>query len=287
MKKRLIVLGISLLLCFLFFHFVSNETINATDKNPYAVPTFECLGIYYKVKSDDLGECKVSFKQSGTDEWKEVISLWFDKRDLEYRGSIVGLTPDTEYDIRLRCGGKEVIFQTKTRSENIPVGKTTYLKGGVMVDMIHITESGSPDGWHLITAEPGSRTIIDCQGIIKQENMTNYNIVIDASYVIVRGLELKNARIHGIFIKEGVHDIVIEDCRITHWGRQAGSWLFGDRIGNYDSAIYSEKSTSGLIIQRNLIEDPRGASNDWDTGHPIGPQAISLFNTRGRHIIRY
>jgi hypothetical protein len=36
-----------------------------------------------------------------------------------------------------------------------------------------------------------------------------------------------------------------------------------------------------------LIEKPRGASNDWDTGHPAGPQAITLINSSGGNVIRY
>ena len=36
-----------------------------------------------------------------------------------------------------------------------------------------------------------------------------------------------------------------------------------------------------------MIENPRGASNDWDTGHPAGPQAITLINSSGGNVIRY
>ena len=283
MKKDSVTFSLLIPLVLLFslrFYSTANSSVIQTNKNPYAVATFECLGIYYKVDSDTLGECRVSYRKSGTEEWRDVIPLWFDKRDYEYRGSIVGITPDTEYDIRLKCGNKEIIFQGQTRSELIPVAKTTFLEGGVTDDILHITESGNQGGWHLITPAPGSKRVID------PENSTDYNVIIDASYVILRGVELKNARIHGILIKEGVHDVVIEDCRITFWGRCGGPRSFGN-IGGGDSAIRADKGTYGLIIQRNLIQNPRGASSDWDTGHPSGPQAVTIINSKGGNIIRY
>ncbi|HUV12444.1 MAG TPA: right-handed parallel beta-helix repeat-containing protein, partial [Acidobacteriota bacterium] len=250
------------------------------NDNPYAVATFECIGIYYKVNSNQLGECKVSFRESGAPQWNDTLPLWFDSRDSEYRGSIVGLTPDTEYEIRLTRGGMSTQLTARTRSEALKVGKTTYLKPGVLSETVHIKEPGQPDSWHLVMSEVGSKTTIDPQ------NTADYNIVVEAPYVILRGLELKNARVHGVLIKEEVHDVVVEACRITHWGRSGGSRSFGN-VGSSDSAIYAEVGTSRLVLQRNLIENPRGASNDWDTGHPSGPQGITLINSRGGNIIRY
>jgi hypothetical protein len=47
------------------------------------------------------------------------------------------------------------------------------------------------------------------------------------------------------------------------------------------------KGRGHLVIQRNLIEYPRSGANDWETGHPSGPQGISLINSRGGNVIRY
>jgi len=247
------------------------------EENPHAVATFECLGIYYKVEND-LGECAVRYRKAGAGEWKDAMPLWFDSRDSEYRGSLVGLAPGTRYEIGLGCEGKETVFKAETRSEDFPVGKTTYLKGGVSDETVIITEPGRADAWHLVTPEPGAKTVID------PEKTTDHNIVVKAPYVIVRGLELKNAIKDAVLIEEGVHDVVIEDCHITLWGR-------GDRrmayLGYGDSGVRAGGETSGLVIQRNLIEHPSGWSNDWDTGHPSGPQAVTLWNSKGGNIIRY
>ena len=279
MKILILLCSIALVMSFCSDSFAGGLNVSA-DQNPYAVATFECLGVYYKTDDQKPGECEVLYKKGGTDEWKNASPLWFDERDREFRGSIVGLTPDTDYEIRLRHNGEDISLRAKTRSEYFPVGRTTFLKDGVTGAKIHITESGTPDAWHLVTPADGARTVID------PENFKAYNVVIDASYVIVRGLEFKNAATHAVVITEGKHDVVVEDCRITHWGRGGGPISFGNKGGG-DSAIRADKGTSRLIIQRNLIEHPRGGSNDWTTGHPNGPQAITLYNSKGGNIIRY
>jgi hypothetical protein len=49
-----------------------------------------------------------------------------------------------------------------------------------------------------------------------------------------------------------------------------------------DSGIWADEGTQYVTIQRNLIEDPRGSANDWTTGHPAGPQGISIIQSKGR-----
>jgi hypothetical protein len=49
----------------------------------------------------------------------------------------------------------------------------------------------------------------------------------------------------------------------------------------------AESGTRNLTLQRNLIEHPRGASNDWETGHPAGPQGISILRSLGGNVVRY
>src|SRR5208337_3039251 len=105
-------------------------------------------------------------------------------------------------------------------------------------------------------------------------------------YVILRGLELKNAAIDGVLIRPGVQHVVVEDCHITGWGRVGGARAWGVMTG-MDSGVYAENDAGHLVIQRNLIEYPRSGSNDWESGHPDGPQGVSLIDSRGGNIIRY
>lgn len=243
---------------------------------PTAISTFECIGLYYP--SENPSACTVQYRPIKTNSWQQALPLVYDPRNQEHRGSIVGLSPNTEYEIQLTHNNTFQTLKTRTLNDQFPIGKTTHITS--QATTLEITESGTEKGYHLFTPPPKTRTTFDVG------NQAENNIVIDADYIIIRGLELKNAGIHSIRIANGRHHIIIEDCRITFWGRIGGPKTFGNE-GNYDSAIYAGRGAGHLVIQRNRIEDPRGGSNDWDTGHPAGPQAISLSNSSGNNIIRY
>jgi len=249
---------------------------NDASENLYTVPTFECISFYYN--SADQGEGRIFYKPAAGKDWFSALDPVYDKKDRQYRGSIVRLIPNTAYEIKLRLKSGEVITEVKTLNENLPVGKTTLLNSAAQP--VIISESGTSSAWHLVKNAERSHVTIDVR------NSSDYTAVIDADYVILRGIEFRNAAKHGILIKEGRHHIVIEECRISFWGRIGGPKSFGNE-GNTDSGIYAETGAGHLIIQRNLIENPRGCSNDWDTGHPAGPQAISLINSGGGNVIRY
>ncbi len=271
--------NINLLLFILLFTTTDVSTLYSADEDTFrAVATYECIGLYFK--SPDLGLCRVRFRQKGTSTWRDGYPLVHDRRDNEYRGSIVGLEPDTVYDIKITLNNKSSDLICTTKNDRFPIGKTTYLKAGIHAEPLRITESGTPEGYHLIMPAKDSKATIDVR------NADEYTCVIDADYVILRGVEFRNAAIHGLLIKSKRHDNVIEDCRFTFWGRIGGPRTYGNQ-GGTDSAIYAERGVGNLTIQRNLIENPRGGSNDWDTGHPAGPQAISLINSTGGNVIRY
>ncbi|MCW5977173.1 MAG: right-handed parallel beta-helix repeat-containing protein [Bryobacteraceae bacterium] len=253
-------------------------TASGADPEAWAAPTFESLGLYYNRGAAPEG-CRVHYRPAGG-EWREGYPLAYDERERQYRGSLVGLTPDTEYAIRLEAGGDRVEFQARTRSETFPIGRTTYLDGGTTDQPLVIREGGTADGWHLIAPAPGKRSVSDVF------NLADYNVVVEADYVILRGLELKNAAIHGVLIRGGVQHVVVEDCHITGWGRAGGARVWGVLTGS-DSAVYAENDAGSLVIQRNLIEYPRGGANDWESGHPSGPQGVTLIDSRGGNVIRY
>jgi len=271
---------LSLLILMVFnCNLVFNQVISENQKNPYAVTTFECAGIYFKTK--EAGACNIRYKPVNADSWKKGLDLVYDSRDGEYRGSIIRLNPDTEYQAELITSSGKASLKFKTRSDVFPVGKTTILTEGESDKTIKITESGTPDAYHLVTIPEKSKTTLNLK------NVSDNGIVIDADYVIVRGVEIRNPVIHGIRILKNRHDIVIERCYIAFWGRIGGPRTYGNIEGGSDSGIFAEEGTGNLTIQRNLIEDPRGASNDWETGHPNGPQGITIIQSKGGNVIRF
>ena len=138
----------------------------------HAVATYECIGLY--LKSPDLGPCDVRFRQDGTSAWREGYPLVFDPRDNQYRGSIVGLQPDTSYSVKITLNGKSYELVCKTRTDSFPIGKITYLESRIRSKPLVITESGTAEGYHLITPAKDSKATIDVR------NAENYTCVIDA-----------------------------------------------------------------------------------------------------------
>ncbi len=314
-KKFVRLLPIFLLAAMLF-----SVTGKAEAAGPSAVPTFNSLGIYWSpAEGSGSVECLVQYRIAGALDWKSGLSLWYDDRDDEYRGSIVELLPGTSYDIKLELDGEGItqIFQVSTWKENFPIAQTIELAENSGSTLI-INQSGTPNGYILYTYGSAGSATIDVAGA------SDMNIEINASYIIIRGLTLRNAARHAIKILGDNHDIVIEKCDISGWG------LISDTSGgeiwgyNYDSAIYAWDDTSPpsytkiyegqpvndvmrVIVQRNWFHHPRSDSNAWDEirwdsqqcidnynndgdkarCHPKGPQVVSLVNTAGNHVIRF
>jgi hypothetical protein len=246
--------------------------------NPFAVATYECASVYWKTPEAGFG--RIRYKEVKGNTWKNGLDLVYDSRQGEYRGSIINLIPDTEYQVEFSSNSAKSQVKVKTRSDIFPVGKTTILPGGETDKTVVITESGTPGAYHLVTVPEKAKSVLNLK------NVYDYGIEINADYVIVRGVEIRNAARDGIRIRKNRHDIVVEQCYITFWGRMGGPETYGN-IGDYDSGVYGDDGTWNLTIHRNLIEYPRGASNDWETGHPGGPQGVSVFQSKGGNVIRY
>ena len=258
---------------------VKGQDVSENKLNPCIVPTYECAGIYWKIRED--GACNVLYKAEAENQWKEGLDLVYDARDGEYRGSLVGLSPNTNYQVELSVQSSKTNLDFTTRSDQFAVGKITLLDAGISDQTVLVTESGTPEAYHLVTVPSHTKSILNL------ENVHPYGIEIDADFVIIRGVEIRNPAVHGIIIRKNRHDVVIEQCHITFWGRIGGPRTYGNLEGASDSGIYGEEGSGNLTIQRNLIEDPRGASNDWVTGHPDGPQGVSIIESSGGNVIRY
>jgi hypothetical protein len=263
-----------------------------------AVPTFNSVSLYWRAEFGSAERAAlVRYRQTGTAEWRQAHPLWFDDRNQpavpdrnqEYRGSIVLLEPGTEYEIEAFVSqvGEVARATVKTWSEDFPIAKTVTLPT-TSATMLTIAESGTPAGYILYTAPSGGSSEIDVDGA------EDYDVHVKGSYVIVRGLTLKGARKHGIYLEGDVHDVVIEDNDISGWGRVAD-----DGYGvNMDSAVRGATKKAAaqkrFVIQRNRLHHPRSGANSWmeprgekNNRHPKGPQAISLFDTGGNHVIRH
>jgi hypothetical protein len=104
--------------------------------------TFECISVYSNFSDDDNdnNQATVEYREVGGS-WKQGMALIVDRRPTvepytqenpfinQWRGSIIGLEPDTEYEVRVTyndtdgvSGTNPVTGTIRTRSEDIPYG---------------------------------------------------------------------------------------------------------------------------------------------------------------------
>src|SRR5690606_27361154 len=138
---------------------------------------------------------KIRYKEAKEEAWKEGLDLVYDARQGEYSGSIIGLDSNEEYLVELTNNSTNSQLKFKTRNDVFPIGKTTLLPAGETDQTIVITESGTPEAYHLVTVPESSRSVLNLK------NVYDSGIEIDADYVIIRGVEIRNARRDGIRIK--------------------------------------------------------------------------------------
>ena len=263
-----------------FILFAFSTAAHAESLGVRAVPTYESAGLYWSDPPTGVVPhvaCHVRFRAVGQSTWREGHDLWFDRRSNECRGSLVHLSPGTEYEAELTVPAARRALRFRTWPERVPVAKTVQVPNGSAT--LVISEGGTKSGYVVYRGAPGVRDAKDG---------APFNIYIDASYVIVRGFTLKGASQDAIRLSPGVTDVIIEDNEISGWGRTRGGGLGM----NLDSAIRADCSKGDaqltrVTIQRNEIHDPRYGTNSWSDGHPEGPQAITFDSCPGNHVIRH
>jgi hypothetical protein len=242
-----------------------------------AVPTYEAAGLYWSAPSGaGNAGCDVRYRRAGDSAWSNGLALWYDASANECRGSIVGLAAGTAYEAQLGVGGnfsQSLSFATWANAK--PVASTVKVPGGTAT--VNVTSGGSAAGW---VVYDGGGAVIDGQ------NSAQYNITVNASYVIVRNFVLKGAKQDAIRISPNVTDVVIEDNDISGWGRtRDGTW--GTDMDSGIRAVCSAETLTRVTIQRNRIHDPRYPANSWSDGHPAGPQGITFSYCGGNNVFRW
>ena len=274
---------------------VSAEESSPARADPVAIPTFHCVGVYWSPPGGAADRrVFIRFREAGTNAWQDGLPMKYnpiantDEDLADYRGSIVNLRPNTAYEIELRLEGtdRSTRLVARTWDEKFPEGETVVLTGGT--SPVNITQSGRPDAYRVYD---GKGAVIDVG------HRHDACITISGSYIIVRNLVLRGAGsrdnlrrspIGAIRIDDG-HDIVIENCDISDWGRINPETGFGF---DYDAAILCRnRNVKRVIIQRCKLHHPFADTNTWYEPkyptHPQGPQCISFFDTAGNHVIRY
>jgi hypothetical protein len=250
----------------------------------------------------------------------------------EYRGSLVHLQAETAYDLRLRLREGEtgpVVDEHLVPAQTTCTPGTGQLPpesctrtwsetfSGTTIDINTLLpangyrrlwlrgsdgHSGTPSNWKIYTAPEGSNTIDqedfpngDGTGGGVQPWHTDSCINLEGvSYVVIRGLNLRNCATNAIYLSGGSHHVVIEGNDISGWGRMdpdAGQ----THLPEGNAAVFCQdpseaNKVSTIVVQTNTIYDPRHGSSPWWTtsrGHPEGALAVRFRRCGSNHVIRY
>lgn len=263
-----------------------------------AVPTFESVGVYLTV-AGPMAEltAELAWRVAGTETWQSALEPVAYEPDRQFRGSVLLLTANTAYELRVRLRGRDEVLgeattAVRTWTEQVPIAREVVLPAGVSTAPLIITERGTPDGWILYRAAPTGSTIAVGPGAPSA-------LVLDhAAYVIVEGLTLRGGDEHAVHVVDS-HDVRIRQCDIAAWG-DAGTWAFheGKKQWAYLSAAgkiidrqagvrVRGAASQRVVVEGNLIHHPRGTAANWAFEHPHGPSGIVLSETGGNNVVRH
>ncbi|MEF3309289.1 hypothetical protein PV433_10270 [Paenibacillus sp. GYB004] len=297
-----------------YFGYTSEDKITYTL--PIAAPNT------MQVVLDPANEVK--FRKVGTVPWEEGLPLAFDSINQHFRGSIVGLDPDTEYEVQVKILNDNSTYTgtIRTWKENVPIAAT--------IPIASIYEPGKPlsvQGLHG-TENGYIRIIGDGSTVIEvTDEYLEAVLIAQSEYVILENLIIRGGKKSGISVLSSSHHIRIINSDISNFGREATLYLGKQTIANHadpnlavdlrtgqmyaanampvnnDSGIHVSDA-SYLVIEKNYIHDAKTKSNAWNAGGGRGwyenvpgffewnekhPQGVSGMYARGGVgvVIRY
>lgn len=257
-------------------------TQRRTDRPVYSkltfIPGFAGCSFYYPAASADVIE--VSFRKAGKGEFKPVLTPSYNRREKLWRGSIVNLAENTEYEVKISSGGN-VVAEGKfiTKGALPKIAKTIVLNEKNFKGTLKITARGKADGWIRYTCAPGF--------VLKNDRTKPLIVLNKAKYVILDKLVLDGGG-HEALNVDYCSNIRITNCDISGWGRTNVKQYFDYKLGgkpgyidekgnlrstNYSAAVRLNYGDN-ILIEKCYIHDPAGHANSWRYSHPAGPCAI-------------
>lgn len=250
------------------------------------LPTFNSAGIVFGCP-EKIDNVKLEYRPAGTNAlWLTATAPVYDGICRNYRGSVMHLDEDTEYEIRI--GGKTASF--RTWKSQVPIARTIVVDPKSVKFPLVIDAKGDESGWIRYTASG------------KLVNPTDeLAILVDgASHVVFDDMVIEGGAARNVFRIVNSDSIRIRNCEMSKWGR-VGRHNYDDRgricvvnpdgtFGpgiNYDPAVIIGTGTERAVVERCYIHDPNGTSVSWLYCHPAGPEAVLMEKPNHSTVLRW
>ena len=259
-------------------------------------PTNHAINIFVpagELDTNDNGSIEVQYRETGASTWQESRDLHRQNSD-DFSGSVLGLDPDTEYEIRLTPADPDgvdpnvptehVLTATTSALPTAPsadaqetrvasvqelrsavaaadAGDVIVLEAGVHHGSLDIKTSGLADAPITIRGADSGDSVIDAQG-------AGQGIRLEADHVRIEGLTVRNAD-KGIALRDGRGDHV------------DGAVITGNTITNVRRGIDANEGHKDLTIVDNLLIGNNAfgntSSETWgDEGIVVTGQGIQV-----------
>jgi len=226
-------------------------------------------------------ENRVYYKETSEDEWLKGYPLIFDGIKNEFRGSLVRLKENTEYNVKLELYNEGQLFRTisqsfKTWTSNPSIAQTFNISSFKNSGYVISDLQGTSEAWIKIVgdAEVNELSTINEAGI----KVTN------CRYVIFEDITLIGGAKHGFLVEKTSNNIRIVNCDISKWGRASAvttsNGVYVDNAGNNinnDAGVKIDQAYN-IVVERCYIHDCKGQSNPWKGTIPVGPYAGNTFS---------
>ena len=276
------------------------------------VPTFiNCSVVWGAAKPVD--GIALEYRLPGG-EWKPGEKFLHFAEVGNYRGSILGLKEDTEYEARIVANGKTLASGAfRTWKSDVPVAKTIVIDPATASYPITIRDQGSPDGWIRYTTKPGA--VLggkDCKCTILRVYGAKYVLIDD---IVFEGGGGWNWKLYTDNVADDVaagkdcpgvplsilnsRGVRVRNCEFSGWGREGDPVYTAAGKGvacvpgpkpaniNFDGAVVIGRRASEVVVERCYMHDARNRSNSWYYSHPSGNEGIIVDHVDYGVVLRW
>ncbi len=158
-------------------------------------------------------------------------------------------------------------------ADTVGAGSTVYVRGGIYREKVSINVSGSSGGGYITFRNyTGETPVVDGTGLAVSGVQNGLFLIVDRSYIIIRGFEIRNYRTSqpdvvpvGINIRGAGSHIQVRDNRVhdIETNARVDADLFGaDAHGIAVYGTAAPKSLNNIIIDGNELYDLKLGSSE-------------------------